>query len=131
MTLDLNSKVTVFASTLFAAGANDSDPIDMTGHKGILLVLDHTAEAGTDPTLDVKLQGRASESSDWVDIPGAAFAQSGTPAVQTLTVYPGIAETANVSVSDNIGFEQIRTVSTVGGTATPTATAQLSGMRLG
>lgn len=87
------------------------------GRRGIRLYVDATIEVGT-ATLDVKLQGRDVASGDWVDVPGASFAQISavTAAPVSLTVYPGVAETANESVSDVVPSAW-RVVAVVGGTS--------------
>ena len=92
--------------------------------RGVQITLDITAFGGTNPTLDVKLQRLDPASGKWVDLPGAAFAQKTGTATADLTVYPGIAETANVSVSDVI-TEDMNVVWTIGGTASPNFTFSL------
>ena len=58
-------------------------------------------------------------SGTWIDLAGAAFpAQTGTGAAM-LTIYPGIAETANVSVSDVLP-RNWRVVATMSGTTSMT-----------
>lgn len=96
--------------------------------RGIHLVLNVTASSGTTPTLDVKLQRKDQESGQWVDLPSASFAQKTGTGTDDLVVYPGIAETANRSVSDHIGGV-IRAVFTIGGT-TPSFTFSLAGFLL-
>lgn len=85
------------------------------GFRGMRVFLDITAAAGTSPTLDVKVQVYDSLTSSYQDLPGASFAQKVGVGNALLTIYPGIAETANESVSDVIG-SQYRVVATVGGT---------------
>jgi hypothetical protein len=82
-------------------------------------VLDITASSGTSETLDVVVEGKSPATGVWAAIPGAVFAQALGGETQVLTIYPGIAETANVSVNDVLPSE-IRVDSTIGGTATPT-----------
>ncbi len=94
------------------------------GHRGIELYLDITAVSGTSPTLDIKLQGKDETSGKYFDVPGAAFAQKTGTGQATLTIYPGIAESANVSVSDILAG-MFRFVATIGGTDTPTFTFSL------
>ena len=53
-------------------------------------------------TLVVKLQKKDPATDTWADLPGAVTATLNDPADVILTVYPGIAETANVSVSDHL-----------------------------
>lgn len=109
---------TVFASAARTATEN-SDDQDNERHKGVLLVLDITATGGT-PTLDVKVQAKDSVSGKYIDIPGAAFAQKSATGTDSLVIYPGVAETANRSVSDVIP-RTWRVVATIGGT-TPSFT---------
>lgn len=91
------------------------------GARGIRLYLDITAETGT-ATLDVKLQGRDSAGSgDWFDVPGATFAQKSATGSDDLVIYPGIAETANESVSDVLP-SWWRVVGTVGASTADTLT---------
>lgn len=121
--------VTVFTSAARGSGANNSSLMQMPADKayrGVWLVLDVTAVSGTTPTLDVKLQRYDNVSNNYVDIPGAAFAQKSAANTSELVVYPGIAETANVSVSDVL-TNKWRAVGTVGGSATPTVTFTLAG----
>lgn len=100
-----------------------------TGAKGIHLVLDVTAVSGTTPTLDVKLQRFDAASGKYVDLASAAFAQKTATGTSDLTIYPGIAETANVSVSDVLS-ENLKIVWTLGGT-TPSFTFTLGATLLG
>lgn len=96
-----SNDIVIFASAVRTAATNNSDDfINLAGYKGIVLSLMITAENGTH-TLDVKLQMQ-SPLGNYTDIAGAAFAQQSavTAAAIMLTVYPGIAETTNVSVSD-------------------------------
>jgi len=89
--------------------------VDMPFGKGVRVYLVTTAEAGTS-TLDLKVQSYNAASGTFVDIPGASLAQMSATGTGTLTIYPGIAETANVSVSDAVG-RRIRIVVTLGGTS--------------
>ena len=119
--------VIVFASAARTATTTNSDDIDNDPQqKGVKLFLDITAVSGTSPTLDIKLQVKDPLSAKYEDMPGAAFAQKTSTGQGVLTIYPGIAETADVSVSDVLGSTW-RIVATIGGTATPTFTYSLSG----
>lgn len=91
---------------------------------GVHIVLDITAASGTTPTLDVRVQRFDYLSQKWIDLPSAAFAQKTGTGTDDLVIYPGVAETANRSVSDVIGKE-IRLAWTIGGT-TPSFTFTLS-----
>jgi hypothetical protein len=114
----------LFASAARIATVNGSD-VNNWRHRGIRLWLDITAVSGTTPTLDVKLQGKDRISGVYVDIPSAAFAQKTANGSDDLLVYPGVAETANRSVSDVLP-KTFRVVATIGGT-TPSFTFSLSG----
>lgn len=115
-------QLTIHASA--AETANGSAAFDnQIGARGIHCVLDITAASGTTPTLDVKLQRFDPTSGKYVDLPGAAFAQKTAAGTSDLTIYPGIAETANVSVSDVL-TENLKAVWTIGGT-TPSFTFTL------
>lgn len=86
------------------------DPIDI--RRGTLrLTLDVTVVAGTNPTLDVELQTRRDSDDTWRAV--ASFAQS-TGVDAERAVFPGI-------------DRQVRLVSTVGGTGSPSFTFSVSG----
>ena len=118
-----NTETTVFASAARTATANSADQTNYN-HRGMRLTLDITASGGTTPTLDVKIQAKDSVSGKYVDIAGAAFTQKTGTGTDELVVYPGVAETANESVSDVIP-RTWRAVATIGGT-TPTFTFTLA-----
>lgn len=119
--------VTVFASAARTATTTNSSDIDNDPQeKGVKLFLDITAVSGTNPTLDIKLQSKDPVSAKYEDMAGAAFAEKTATGQGILTIYPGVAETANVSVSDILGSTW-RIVATIGGTDTPTFTYSLSG----
>ncbi len=88
--------------------------------RGIHLILDVTAASGTSPTLDVTLERYDPGSDGFIAMPGAAFAQKTGISVDDLIIYPGIAETANRSVSDVLS-QHFRLVWTIAGT-TPSFT---------
>ena len=119
----------LLGSVAYGSGATNSGTFQRPAWaRGGIFMVDATAVSGTSPTLDTKLQARIpigefGGTDDWIDYPGAAFAQITAASTQILTIYPGVAETANVSVSDVVPHE-FRVVNTVGGTATPTVTAQ-------
>lgn len=116
--LAFNKEITLLASTLRTAATYNTDEQTNDGHRGIAVYVDITAEDGA-MTLDVKLQTKDHIGGDWADIPGAAIAQQSavTSAPVVLTLYPGIASTANVSVSDVLP-RRWRAVATVAGAAT-------------
>lgn len=119
-----NRTVTVAASAARTTTGNSGALIAPTRkvgeYRGVIFTLDITAASGTTPTLDVTIERFDVLSGKWVALPGAAFAQKTTTGTDDLTIYPGIAETANRSVSDVIG-EAYRVVWTIGGT-TPSFT---------
>lgn len=108
----------LFASAVrtIAGSPYTGDAIETKGRRGITVFLDVTANVGVF-TLDVKLQELDQATSTWIDIPGAAFAQKSGTGHDSLHIYPGIAETANRSVSDILPA-QIRAHATLGGAGT-------------
>jgi len=83
------------------AGIYVSDPIINANARGVDLFADTTST--TAGTVTVKIQKRDPASGNWYDLAGATTGAIADPADVLLTVYPGIAETANVSVSDHLG----------------------------
>ena len=108
-----NVEATVFSSAARTATANSTDQVNYDA-RGIKMHLDITASSGTTPTLDIKLQ--ALINGVYIDIAGAVFTQKTTTGTDELTVYPGIAETANESVSDVIP-RTWRAVATIAGSS--------------
>ena len=105
------------------ASFNGAD-VENKGHRGLTLFLDVTAVAGTSPTLDIKLQAKDPTSGKYFDVPGAVFAQMTATGQAMLTLYPGIGETADVSVSDILpGL--FRFAATIGGSAGQSLTFSL------
>lgn len=120
-------KAEVFSSAARTATANSS-PLTVpegNGIKGVWLVLDVTAASGTSPTLDVSIQRYDPVSEQFVNVTGASFAQQTATGTNELVIYPGVGETANVSVSDVL-TSVWRAVATIGGT-TPSFTFTLGG----
>ncbi len=99
----------LFPSAARAATSN-SIAVATENYRGGKVYLNITNITGT---LDVKLQNLDEISGTWIDIPGGAFAQKSGTGASELVVYPGVAETANVSVSDVLGTP-IRAVGTIG-----------------
>ncbi len=106
-----------------AIGATAAGPWADAGPtaRGVRIFSVVSAKSGTSPTLTAKVQVRDPATGDAVDLHGSAFAQFTDTGSKDLTIYPGIAETANGSVSDHIGRDW-RLYYTVGGSATPTLT---------
>ena len=85
--------------------------IDLSAYEGMAVaILNSSAKtAGTNPTLDVKLQSDPAVGGSYADITGATFSQVTTTAVFEAVIF---------NVSDCDGF--VRAVGTIGGTSTPT-----------
>lgn len=115
----------VFAVASRAAAAYNSQPYFNPNRLGIRLYINLTVVNGG--TLTVKVQTFDSASQTWVDIPGATTAALAAVAVTTLTLYPGLTETANVDVAVPTG-DMFRVVPT---TATAAVTFGIGGEFLG
>jgi hypothetical protein len=110
----------LFPSTSRAAAAYNFDREPDEDVKGCICYVNVTVDGGG--TVDFKLQFETPQG-DFVDIAGAAIAQMGAVGQLHLTVYPGIGETANVSVSDHLPYRW-RAVLTIG-TAAMTVEVQM------
>ena len=113
--------VVVLPSALRGATFTASDDQQNVYGIGVVLHLTITAVAGTTPTLDIKVQMKNPVSGAYVDLPSASFAQKSAAGSDTLTIYPGLVETANRKVS-NVIPDTWRLAVTIAGTATPTFT---------
>jgi hypothetical protein len=102
--------ITLFESASRVAAAYNSDDQSTSFAKGVIIFLNITALTGT---LDLKIQAKDTVSGTYIDQPGCSLAQQAGTGIDILTVYPGIAETANVSVSDRLP-KVWRVVCTVG-----------------
>ena len=128
---DIGTTDLTIAPSLERVGSGTAYTFDFTNSyaKGVRVFLDITAETGT-ATLDVKLQSLDPVSATYFDIPGASLDQkSATSGDDTLILYPGIAETANESVSDVLPLNW-RAVATVGTGASSSFTFSLGGTYL-
>lgn len=103
-------------SAVLTATTNSDTVQNEDEARGVRLVLNVTAASGSSPTLDVKLQRYDDTSANWIDLPSAAFAQKTGVSNDDLVVYPGVAETANRSVSDVI-TSRWRAVATIAGSS--------------
>ena len=121
-----NRTVTIVSSAALGT-TTPSTPVASHGARGIVIYLNCTAVSGSSPTADCKIQGYDALADVWQDITSAAFAQVTAASTQTLTIYPGVAETSNVTVSDVVPA-LIRVHSTIGGSSTPTVTFSLGGV---
>lgn len=119
-----NDPTSIAPLKLVAVGANGNSPDLLNSYgKGIKLAINLTASAGTSPTLTVTIQGKDPTSSGYYTI--LASAALSAFALTTLTVYPGITATANVSASDVLPATW-RVAYTIGGSGGPTITATIS-----
>tara|TARA_S200002703_G_scaffold61508_1_gene53393 strand:- start:25 stop:417 length:393 start_codon:yes stop_codon:yes gene_type:complete len=106
---------TLLACDSRTASANGTG-FDLEGSNGaegeaIIILSSDAASAGTDPTLDVKLQ-ESSDDSTYTDISGATFTQV-TDAAQALE---------KISINTNDVERYLRAVGTIGGTSSPAFT---------
>ena len=98
----------------------DGTGFDLEGSNGaegeaIIILTSDAASAGTDPTLDVKLQ-ESSDNSTFTDITDATFTQ-----------VTDAASSQKISINTNDVKRYLRAVGTIGGTSSPafTYTVQL------
>ncbi len=106
---------TLLACDSRTASANGTG-FDLEGSNGaegeaIIILSSDAASAGTDPTLDVKLQ-ESSDNSTFTDISGATFTQV-TDAAQALE---------KITINTNDVKRYLRAVGTIGGTSSPAFT---------
>lgn len=86
--------------------------VDLSALEGIAVaILDSSAGADTDPTLNVKLQDDPAVGGTYADIPGATF-------VEVDDTVGGSTQIITFDVSAAKGF--VRAVGTIGGTGSPT-----------
>jgi hypothetical protein len=119
-----NNEPSVLASAARTTSANSADLVNYNA-RGVRLFLDVSAQSGTTPTLDVKVQVKDSVSGLYVDLPGAAFAQNiGTVQTKILDIYPGLAAATGAAVNEMLS-RTWRVVATIGG-VTPSFTFSVS-----
>jgi len=105
---------TLLACDSRTASANGTG-FDLEGSNGaegeaIIILSSDAASAGTDPTLDVKLQ-ESSDNSTFTDISGATFTQ-----------VTNAASSQKISINTNDVKRYLRAVGTIGGTSSPAFT---------
>lgn len=96
-----NDVITVLSSAARTADATSGHATyghTNNNHRGVKLFIDIDSVTGTG-SVDCKVQGRDPVSGSWVDITSASTGAD-TAGTTELTIYPGVAETANVSISD-------------------------------
>lgn len=121
MTIGVNRNEQVAALAIAAAGTTT---IDRSNHnaRGLHLVIDITAIAGTSPTLTCTIQGYDPISGKYYDIlASTALNATGTT---VLKVYPGLTAAANAAANDVLP-RNWRLKVVAGGTS-PTATATVA-----
>ena len=91
----------VFAVASRAAAPYNSGAYFNPNRKGVRLFINLTVVNGG--TLTVKIQVFDPASQTWVDLPLATTTALAAVAVTTLTVYPGVTETANFDVENPLG----------------------------
>jgi hypothetical protein len=90
-------QITVFTSAARTASANSDTFANQQGHRGLHLIIDATASAAT-PSVVFTIQGYSPLGDDYYTILASAAVTGAATSV--LRVYPGLAASANVSVSD-------------------------------
>ncbi len=110
---DISYSVAFSGGVPLAEGTYLKD-LKANGKRGIVVTVDITAETGV-ATLDLKVKRKDQASGKFVDIVGGAIPQQSAIGTTELVIYPGVAETANVSVSDVIS-EDFQIEVLIGGT---------------
>ena len=106
-----------------AAGTYVTQDLQNLSHKGCKLAINIAAVGGTGPQLVVTIQGKDPVSGQYYTILASVAL---TVAGETvLTVYPGVAVTANVSASDYLS-PTWRVQAVVSGTTSPTITGTIA-----
>jgi hypothetical protein len=104
------------------AGTYVTPDLQNLSHRGIKLYINISAVSGTGPTLTVTIQGKDPVSGQYFTVlVSVALATTGET---VLTVYPGLAATANVGANDVLPATW-RVQALVAGT-TPTVTATIA-----
>lgn len=115
---NFDAQTTLITISGMVAGSQNADQVNYNG-RGVKLGINVTAIAGGTPNLVVTIRGRDVVSGQYYNIlASAAITATG---FTTLTVYPGVPTTANVSQSDVLP-RTWNVLATVGGTGNVTAT---------
>lgn len=116
------------ASAAGAISANgNSANFNNNGGRGVKVVVDITALAGTSPTLTVIIEYKDPASGKFITLLSSAALAA--VATTELTVYPGAVVTANVSANNSLPKTwRVRWV--IGGTAGPIVTASIGAIVL-
>ncbi len=103
------------AARTTAASPHNSDSLESKGRRGCTVHVDVTLDPDI-VSIVAKLQALDQGTGVWADIPGAVTAAIAATGHSDFTVYPGIGETANVSVSDIMPAQFRVVVTHTGGT---------------
>jgi hypothetical protein len=95
----------IFASASRGAATYVSNEYFNPDAKGLRLYIDITVNAGGTGTVTAKVQSKDPVSGNWVDQAGMVTSALSAIATTTLTIYPGVTETANVDVAENLGTQ--------------------------
>ena len=103
-----------FHATAARTATGNGTAVDLAAYDGdLVLILDSAAaSAGTNPTLDIKVQGSDTQGGTYADISGAAFTRVTDAAASQQTLV--------ISKSENPRW--FRIVYTIGGTSSPSFT---------
>lgn len=115
--------ITPFDTATRTGATAASADLNNFGYRGVHLTLSATGVTGNGTSLTVKVQGKDPVSGQYYDIHGASFAakSANMSAPDYLAIYPGIAETANQTVSDVLP-KTWRVYSTMAGTGSAAVT---------
>lgn len=113
------SLFTLIPNISVAASGNGTG-VDISNCEGdMLVILDvGAATAGSSPTMDIKLQSSADNSTNWTDVPSGAFTQATGASLQKLAIHP-----RNLN-------KYLRAVKTIGGTSSPAFPVACHGIAL-
>lgn len=111
----------LFTSAARSSGSHTSAAVSIAGNLGGRFYLVASAVTGTAPSVYITVQSLDEGSDTFIDVPSAVSKTLAAAGSTTLSVYPGIAETTNISVSDVLG-EVIRVVASVAGSPSDTVT---------
>ncbi|MHB8388156.1 MAG: hypothetical protein ACYDBH_01085 [Acidobacteriaceae bacterium] len=113
---------TLVALNAASAGTNSADLVNGV-NRGVTLFINVSVMTGTSPTLTVTIEGKDPVSGQYYTILESAALDA--VGFSTLTVYPGVAVTANQTASAPLP-QNWRVTTAVAGT-TPAVTATVSG----
>jgi hypothetical protein len=95
----------IFPSLSRAAATYNSNEYFNADARGLRIYVDITVNAGGTGTVIAKIQTKDPVSGNWLDQAGAVTASLSSVATTSLTIYPGVTETANVDVAESLGTQ--------------------------